>query len=60
MLRYKKLGYAVLSVTNLEKSLEFYQNVVGMQFVERENDTAYLRTSYDHHNLILNKVLKLD
>ena len=53
MLRYKKLGYAVLSVTNLERSLEFYQNVVGMQFVERENDTAYLRTSYDHHNLIL-------
>jgi 2,3-dihydroxy-p-cumate/2,3-dihydroxybenzoate 3,4-dioxygenase len=53
MLRYKKLGYAVLSVTNLERSLGFYQNVVGMQFVERENDIAYLRTSYDHHNLIL-------
>nr|WP_295969703.1 VOC family protein [uncultured Bacillus sp.] len=53
MIRYKKLGYVVLSVTNLNKSIDFYENTVGMQFVERENETAYLRSSHDHHNLIL-------
>ena len=53
MIRYKKLGYVVLSVTDLDKSLDFYENVVGLQFVERVNETAFLRSSYDHHNLIL-------
>ena len=53
MIRYKKLGYVVLSVTDLEKSKDFYENIVGMQFVERDNETVYLRSSYDHHNLIL-------
>lgn len=53
MIRYKKLGYVVLSVTDLNKSVDFYENIVGMQFVERNLDTAYLRCSGDHHNLIL-------
>ena len=53
MIRYKKLGYVVLSVTDLEKSADFYENIVGLQFVERDNETVYLRSSYDHHNMIL-------
>lgn len=53
MIRYKKLGYLVLSVTDLNKSIDFYENIVGMEFVEREGNTAYLRCSGDHHNLIL-------
>ena len=53
MIRYKKLGYVVLSVTDLEKSADFYENMVGLQFVERDNETVYLRSSYDHHNMIL-------
>lgn len=53
MIRYRKLGYVVLSVTDLEKSKDFYENMVGLQFVERDNETVYLRSSYDHHNMIL-------
>ena len=53
MIRYKKLGYTVLSVTDLDKSVDFYENMVGLQFVERDNETVYLRSSYDHHNMIL-------
>ncbi|MCQ6282677.1 VOC family protein [Bacillus sp. EB600] len=53
MIRYKKLGYVVLSVTDLDKSVDFYENIVGMQFVERVDNTAFLRCSGDHHNLIL-------
>jgi 2,3-dihydroxy-p-cumate/2,3-dihydroxybenzoate 3,4-dioxygenase len=53
MIRYKKLGYVVLNVTDLDKSVDFYENIVGVQFVERDNETAYFRASRDHHNLIL-------
>lgn len=53
--RYEKLGYAALNVTNLERSVEFYQNLVGLDLVERNEDTAHLRCSSDHHNLILHE-----
>ena len=53
MIRYKKLGYTVLSVTDLDKSVDFYENIVGMEFVERDDNIAFLRCSGDHHNLIL-------
>jgi 2,3-dihydroxy-p-cumate/2,3-dihydroxybenzoate 3,4-dioxygenase len=53
MIRYKKLGYVVFNVTDLEKSIEFYDKIAGMSLVECKNETAYLRCSRDHHNLIL-------
>lgn len=53
MIRYKKLGYVEFSVTDLKKSIDFYENIVGMEFVEQVENTAYLRCSGDHHNLIL-------
>ena len=43
MIRYKKLGYVVLNVTDLDKSVDFYENIVGMQFVERQSETAILK-----------------
>jgi 2,3-dihydroxy-p-cumate/2,3-dihydroxybenzoate 3,4-dioxygenase len=51
--RYHKLGYAALLVTNLERSIRFYRDLVGLELVARDDDTAYLRCSGDHHNLIL-------
>ncbi len=53
MIRHKKLGYVVLAVTNLDKSVDFYENIVGLQVVELKNTIAFLRCSSDHHNLIL-------
>lgn len=53
MIRYKKLGYVVFQVTNLNNSVNFYENIAGMNLVEKTDDTAYLRCSRDHHNLIL-------
>lgn len=51
--RYEKLGYAALNVTDLERSIGFYRDLVGLDLVEHHADRAYLRCSQDHHNLVL-------
>jgi 2,3-dihydroxy-p-cumate/2,3-dihydroxybenzoate 3,4-dioxygenase len=51
--RYEKLGYAAINVTNLDRSINFYENLMGLELVEKTKDKAYLRCSTDHHNLIL-------
>lgn len=51
--RYEKLGYAALNVTDLERSVRFYQKLVGLDLVVRDERSAYLRCGADHHNLIL-------
>lgn len=51
--RYEKLGYAALNVTDLDRSIHFYQQLMGLDLVSRETGVAYLRCSRDHHNLVL-------
>ena len=51
--RYRKLGYVALTVTDLERSVGFYRDLVGLDLVERSAEAAYLRCSRDHHNLVL-------
>jgi 2,3-dihydroxy-p-cumate/2,3-dihydroxybenzoate 3,4-dioxygenase len=51
--RYRKLGYAALTVTELSRSITFYRDLMGLDLVEQTADTAYLRCSRDHHNLVL-------
>jgi len=31
MIRYKKLGYVELNVSDLEKSRKFYEDIVGLE-----------------------------
>ncbi|WP_372658703.1 VOC family protein [Hydrogenophaga sp.] len=52
--RYRKPGYVALNVTNLDNSIHFYRDLVGLQLEERHGDNvAFLRCSQDHHNLVL-------
>jgi 2,3-dihydroxy-p-cumate/2,3-dihydroxybenzoate 3,4-dioxygenase len=52
--RYRKLGYIALGVTNLERSVAFYRDVVGLELTELiAGKTAFLRCDSDHHNIIL-------
>lgn len=51
--RYRKLGYAALTVTDLTRSLPFYRDLLGLDLVEQAGDAAYLRCSRDHHNIVL-------
>lgn len=56
--RYEKLGYAAINVTDIDRSIYFYQNLLGLELVEKKEGRAYLRCSSDHHNLILYKAKK--
>jgi 2,3-dihydroxy-p-cumate/2,3-dihydroxybenzoate 3,4-dioxygenase len=52
--RYRKPGYVALNVTDVERSVRFYRDLVGLQLEAQDGtDAAYLRCSDDHHNLVL-------
>jgi 2,3-dihydroxy-p-cumate/2,3-dihydroxybenzoate 3,4-dioxygenase len=51
--RYRKPGYVALNVTNLERSVAFYRDLVGLTLEEQHDQVAFLRCSGDHHNLVL-------
>ncbi|MDN7875091.1 VOC family protein [Burkholderia aenigmatica] len=51
--RYKKLGYAALNVTNLDRSIAFYTDIVGLELMQRSAGVAYLRCGRDHHSMLL-------
>ncbi len=53
MIRYNKLGYVALGVSDVEKSTAYYQDMVGLQLNGLENDMAFFSCSDDHHNVVL-------
>ena len=54
MVHTAKLGYAGFNTVDVEGMLAYYTEVIGLTLVERGADgIAYLRSSLDHHNIIL-------
>ena len=54
MIRFKKLGYIVLNVTDVERSRRWYESMVGLQFNGTGSEgEVYLRADADHHCLVL-------
>ena len=52
--RYRKPGYLALNVSNLDASVAFYRDLVGLQLEGQQGaDAAFFRCSQDHHNLVL-------
>lgn len=51
--RYRRLSYVALDVTNLNRSLEFYRDLVGLTVDRHEGDSVYLRCSELPQNLVL-------
>jgi 2,3-dihydroxy-p-cumate/2,3-dihydroxybenzoate 3,4-dioxygenase len=53
-LRFGKLGYIALNVTDIERSHRFYESVMGLQVSGTgAQGEVYLRCSGDHHNIVL-------
>ncbi len=50
-----RLGRAELRVLDLEKSVDYYTNVIGVDVVDREEGKVYLKAwdEWDHHSVIL-------
>ena len=50
--RYKKLGYVAINVTDLDRSVKYYRDTVGMEVSEvRKNEVAFMRCDEHHHSL---------
>ncbi|MFJ8064460.1 VOC family protein [Psychrobacillus sp. NPDC096426] len=51
------IGHVEIGVTNLEKSLWFFTEVMGLYVSASEGDRVYLRAwqDFDHHTLVLKK-----
>lgn len=55
--RYRRLGYVALNVTDLERSEAFYRDQVGLQSLPAHgpDDCRFLRCGPHHHSVILFK-----
>ena len=54
MIRYSKLSYVALNVSDIERSKAFYTEILGLQLSEiGAQGEVYLRCSADHHNVVL-------
>jgi 2,3-dihydroxy-p-cumate/2,3-dihydroxybenzoate 3,4-dioxygenase len=52
--RFKRLGYVVLGVSDLPRSIAFYRDTLGLDETPSDlKDAAFLRCSDAHHDIIL-------
>lgn len=56
MIRYNKLGYVELNVSDLERSKAFYRDIVGLEYLgEGLNGSALFRCDEDRYSLVLHQ-----
>ena len=56
MIRYQKLGYVGINVTDIGRARAFYENIVGLQFVDTApNGSVRYRCSDDRYNVVLHQ-----
>ena len=57
MAKIMRMGRAELFVLDLEKSVDYYTNIIGLEETGRVGNSVYLKAwdEYDHHSLILTK-----
>ena len=55
-IRYKRLGYIALTVTDPDRSKSFYRDMVGVDAeTASDGETVFLRCSDRHHDLVLTR-----
>lgn len=55
-MRIQELGHVVLFVSNLQKSADFYKNILGFHELQRGPQTAIFSAGRTHHELLLIEV----
>ena len=57
MPRVLRLGRVELRVLDLEKSVDYYTNIIGLEETGRIGNSVYLKAwdEWDHHSVILTK-----
>ncbi len=55
-LKHARIGHVHLKVRMLDRSIEFYRSVFGMQMTERVGTFAFLSFGNAHHDIALNEV----
>src|SRR6267142_2696496 len=56
MIRYQKLGYVGINVTDIGRARAFYENIVGLQFIDTApNGSVRYRCSDDCYNVVLHQ-----
>ena len=59
MIRYRKIGYVELNVTDLSRSRPFYEAMLGLEPVgEGEAGEVLYRCSDDHHSVVLHQAAR--
>jgi 2,3-dihydroxy-p-cumate/2,3-dihydroxybenzoate 3,4-dioxygenase len=52
-MRYARLGYVALNVSDLGRSARFYSELVGLSLSDRDSDCVAFRCSPRHHDILL-------
>ncbi|WP_233356171.1 VOC family protein [Henriciella aquimarina] len=52
-IRYRRLGYLALNVTDLDQSSEFYERIVGLTPAGKAGGCRFFRCSEKHHDIAL-------
>ena len=55
--RVLRIGRVELRVLDLEKSVDYYTNIIGLEETGRMGNSVYLKAwdEFDHHSVILTK-----
>src|SRR5258706_9177440 len=48
-----KTSHATFETPDLERQIAYYTDVLGLALVTRDNGTAYLASTLDHHSVVL-------
>jgi catechol-2,3-dioxygenase len=55
-MKIHELGHVVLYVSNLQKSADFYKNILGFREISRDLHTAFFSSGRTHHEMLLIEV----
>lgn len=53
MINVSAIGHATFETPDLERMLDYYQQVLGLMLVDRSDNVAYLAAPHDFHSVVL-------